>query len=728
MGVINIEGLGSISIKGETPTPEEEKQILNILSNLPASDSEIDAKAEKFVKSRPFVRGAIEIIGSVGGAALAVPFAGPLSLPIIAARSGMLALPFLKQLAKSTFGASLGGGTGAIAAQPFDPKDDIVKEIMRSSAEAAIGEGVGAPAGIKAFNFIASKLSPKIAKISQADDAEIIINTQKEIIKNNPSLYPEALVRDAGKAMITPALKTDNQLIDVSQNIAKSSLFGGKEINEAVAAGKAVANSALDDFTKALVEKGDPETVGRLFLDSLTDGKKIFKEEAKRRYDLLDEALLKFGNNKVVDVKNLNSAIDSALAGMPRGGKLTPKAKELLEQNKFNVDQITFKEANDTRKIILELGRDISDRAPKKYVEAQMLIADELTKAIDNAKVPQNFLNQYKATNQFYKDGISNYNDNIIEKILSKDLRTGAADAYGVIFPSKDKSELTKEILKYSEKIFGKDSPKYIQLKDSMKGGLLNDMLSKSSRFDEQYNTKIINGDSLKKYIEQTKKNTFKALFDDTELGKLNKLTRAIAVTSGKLSKEGGLPGGVFIQLAQAGAATGALSYGLSGGDIATAGLASGVTVLLGPKILSSLLVNPSFNKYLFEGVTAQSSSKAGAAFRQLVSKLAVDGDIPKDEANNAIEQSKKVETELNKLPIKEYFQAQRQIPQTDLRPINTQVTSGLNLLQPQRQEQQQLPIAPMPMSAPTPTGPSGGITSIPPERLQAAQLLFGRV
>jgi len=41
---------------------------------------------------------------------------------------------------------------------------------------------------------------------------------------------------------------------------------------------------------------------------------------------------------------------------------------------------------------------------------------------------------------------------------------------------------------------------------------------------------------------------------------------------------------------------------------------------------------------------------------------------------------------------------------------------------------QQQLPIAPMPMSAPTPTGPSGGITSIPPERLQAAQLLFGRV
>lgn len=727
MGVINIEGLGSISIKGETPTPEEEKQILNILSNLPASDSEIDAKAEKFVKSRPFVRGAIEIIGSIGGAALAVPFAGPLSLPIIAARSGMLALPFLKQLAKSTFGASLGGGTGAIAAQPFDPKDDIVKEIIRSSAEAAIGEGVGAPAGIKAFNFIASKLSPKVTKIKAADDAEIVIDTQKDIIKNNPSLYPEELVRDAGKAMVTPALKTDNQLIDISQNIAKSSLFGGKEINEAVAAGKAVANSALDDFTKALVEKGDPETVGRLFLDSLTDSKKIFKEEAKRRYDLLDEALLNFGNNKVVDVKNLNSAINSALAGMPKGGKLTPKAKELLEQNKFNVDQITFKEANDTRKIILELGRDISDRAPKKYVEAQMLIADGLTKAIDNAKVPQSFLNQYKATNQFYKDGISNYNDNIIEKILSKDLRTGAADAYGVIFPSKDKSEVTKEILKYSEKIFGKDSPKYIQLKDSMKGGLLNDMLSKSSRFDEQYNTKIINGDSLKKYIEQTKENTFKALFSKEELGELNKLTRAIAVTSGKLSKEGGLPGGVFIQLSQAGAATGILSYAFSG-DVATAGIASGATVLLGPKILSKLLVNPTFNKYLFEGVTAQSSSKAGAAFRQLVSKLAVDGDITKDEANSVIEQSKKVETELNKLPVKEYFQAQRQLPQTDLRPINTQVTSGSNLLQPQRQEQQQLPIAPMPMSAPTPVGLSGGITSIPQERLQAAQLLFGRV
>ena len=31
MGIINIEGLGEIEIKGDTPTPEEEKAILEAL-------------------------------------------------------------------------------------------------------------------------------------------------------------------------------------------------------------------------------------------------------------------------------------------------------------------------------------------------------------------------------------------------------------------------------------------------------------------------------------------------------------------------------------------------------------------------------------------------------------------------------------------------------------------------------------------------------------------------
>ena len=44
-------------------------------------------------------------------------------------------------------------------AQTFDPKEDVVKEIVRAAGEGALGEAVGAPLAIKAAPIIGKILS-----------------------------------------------------------------------------------------------------------------------------------------------------------------------------------------------------------------------------------------------------------------------------------------------------------------------------------------------------------------------------------------------------------------------------------------------------------------------------------------------------------------------------------------------------------------------------------------
>jgi hypothetical protein len=56
MGVINIEGLGSIQIAGDKPTEKEQQAIVEAMKTMPASDKEIDAKTDSFLSSPSFAR------------------------------------------------------------------------------------------------------------------------------------------------------------------------------------------------------------------------------------------------------------------------------------------------------------------------------------------------------------------------------------------------------------------------------------------------------------------------------------------------------------------------------------------------------------------------------------------------------------------------------------------------------------------------------------------------
>jgi hypothetical protein len=663
MGRINVEGLGVVEIAGDEPTAEEIGIITENFKNIQA-----EKDTDKFVKSPSFGRIALEI-----GLGVAGSFAsGGLGLPALAARAGMLARPFLIQLAKSSAGSAVGGGTGAGISQTFDPKEDIVKEVGRAAFEAAAGEAIGAPIGIKVVNKLTSVLSPKIQLLDSAAAAEEILKTQKAKILANPEAYDNDIIKAAGKAVITPALKTDNRLIDISQGIVEKSLLGSGEILIPKEAAQKVTESALKDFVNPLIQGADATQTGRLFIDALTDSKELFKAQSKTAYNLLDQEVAKLGNNRVVDITKYNQALQKELDSLPKGGVNTPSAKALLEKNIYRdkdgnfINKVTFSEANGLRSDILALGRDLTATDSAKYIGAQKLISSQLTNAINKAAVPDTLKSIYTKTNNFYKEGINSYNDRIIESILSKQ---DGKDAFKVIVSGADKGETVEATLKSIDKIFKNNPAKAKQLKDSLKGTVLDDMMKKSYFDDGQYGA-TFSAKKMNSYMDN-KTETFAKLFGENsrEYGQLKKLQTAVSVAHGKISKQGGLPGGVFIQLTQAGAAG---SFFAFNPDASGFGTAAGI--ILTPKVIGKILVNPKFNKLLEQGLSANDGTKAGIAFRQLVGRMVTDNLIPEAEGKKAIEDSKKIEQKF-KTTISQSATPPQQRQAPIMPSVNTRVT-----------------------------------------------------
>ena len=100
-----------------------------------------------------------------------------------------------------------------------------------------------------------------------------------------------------------------------------------------------------------------------------------------------------------------------------------------------------------------------------------------------------------------------------------------------------------------------------------------------------------------------------------------------------------GLPGGVFIQLKQAGAAGQLLQLGGAGFGLATGNILPAVTVLATPYFLAKGLLNPKFQKLIFDSYKAPSAPKSAAAMRQLIGRMFSDGYIPEDEKDKALAQ-----------------------------------------------------------------------------------------
>jgi hypothetical protein len=644
MGIINIEGLGDIQIQGDTPTPEESRIILKAaqtkseqkaaLERTPSvSDTDVPEdtgateRIKEYVGSPEFQRAALEIAGGVGGS-LAT---GGLGLPVLAAtKIGMRSLPFLIQLAKSTGGAALGGGTAAGAASvTFDPKDDVFKEIVRGAAEQGAGELIGAPIAIKIGQGITKVLGPKISLIKGAEESELILKQQADKIKANPKLYDTELQKAAGDAQLTLGLKADNQFIDTLQNITEKSLFGAGEIRAAKEGAKTVAESAVKDFVDPFIKTQDKTSTGKLFQQAISDSQNLWKERMTAGYKAIDKKLIdeNLAYKSIVDMTDYRNLLQQEINKLPLKGINTPNVKRLLQSNLDKTPKaLSFSEANNLRSDILSMGRDLTAKDSAKQIGAQKAMAKGITEAMDNTMAsktfPEDIKKGYQTIQNEYKLGKQDFNEKVITRLLEKE---DPAVIFETIVSRSDKPETVKRTLDIINRRFAAEGNTELagQLKDSLKGQFLNNIIGKATVGDAQYGT-YINSTALKKSLDSYA-GTTKELFSTSEKAQLDKLVRTLQFSQGTLSKtgSGGLAGGVFIQLKQAGAAGSIVSFG--GAGYAGGGISGGAAAILaGPYVVGKLLLSPSFNKFLIQGIKAPTAGEKAIAFRQLIAKWQV--------------------------------------------------------------------------------------------------------
>ena len=266
MAEIVVQG-NTFKIKGTEPTPNEQVAIDSVLAAKGASgedgglsfDDEMslmitpedvlsDAQkgkynkdTESFLASPDFMRIVTEvglsIAGGIAGVA-AAPFTGGSSLVgtgLMAARVARIARPLLnlsknkQRLIGGVTGAGLGGGAGAAISQTFDPKESIVREVARGTAQGAFGEllGFGMAGGLaKVYNKVTG------LSIKTIDGAQDVIKGMdvdkkfyKEIIKiKETGKLPSKETLDdlVGKNLSPKELKTARVLSPTQRTILES--------------------------------------------------------------------------------------------------------------------------------------------------------------------------------------------------------------------------------------------------------------------------------------------------------------------------------------------------------------------------------------------------------------------------------------------------------------------------------------------------------------------------
>ena len=760
MGQIFVEGLGTVEIQGDSPNEIESKAIAKAVEQ--NKDNQLLPQAEKVADTFFTAPKVARFATEVGLSILGTVATGGLALPALAVRGGILARPFLTKLAQSSLGSGLGGATGAGVSQVFDPKDDIVREMVRGGVEGAVGEAIGAPVVIKGGQLLSktfNRSGPRefLKPLEDAHQAEEILFTgkasQADAILANPEKYTNdfydvnkviEMAKEAKKGL-TPGMKTESRFLDTMENISTKSFFGAEELigrKEALAfVGQAAQKDFIENATKGL----DKTDLGTLFFDSLTGAQNARRAYFKGQYDGLD-ALVK----EELGLR-AEQAIPKLITGKPILDSLNTYVKDLQLPSKDILTlqkdisrrlvdkRFDFKALEQLRGELIANSKDAYRTGNSKIGQAYDKMRQSIDDLLDNQdllkkyNIPESAVKQVKRIRQEYRETQPLFEDGILANILQKGNKDGGVDEiFSAIVKGKSKPELIKVTQDKIDTLVNRgylDKAKAVELNDSLKGQYLANIFERSklgSQAGSPLYSNFVDASKIAENLSGTRdaKKIYNLMFKDAaERNKIDTLLKNLAYSQGTIDKKTGLPGGVFIQLKQAGALGSALSYGASGnlaGLLADKGLA---TILIAPAAFSKLMLNPKVNKLLFEETTKQnvgkiSPAKSGLLFRNLVGRLVDEGYVNSEEGLKAIEESKQVQSEFEKAGIKNINDFNKkpvvQQPAPQMPAVNTRVTN----LQTQA-------VAPQ-MAAPKPV--AGGITNIPQERIDQYTNLFGRI
>ena len=609
----------------QTEIKKRKESPYNKISDYDEVPDDDDNAISEYLASPKFRRLALEILGGVAGA-----YTGGTFFAAQAALRPALALLY------RSLGAGVGEGAAAGAAQIFDPRDDVAKEVLRGFATGATAESIGAaiPAIIKRIGFKGIKYE------DEAEKAERILKDIKIKRKQNTGTTTKAVDDDKIDALITPGIGSENRLIDILENITEKSFVAGGRIISTRKKAERLITAELEDFVGDFSNKATRTNAGDLALSAVQNSLDYFRATAKSKYAKVDqlarEQILSRATGQVVATRpitvNLRSTID--------------EAKKLIEDTKVfreieldaqkvlriiakldNDTNVTFDVANGLRSRFLAITRSNKDlvkgqseRYAAKLVKDISKNLDETVDAIDATASP-GLRAAYDSAQRFYRLGVTKYNNKILRNLAEK----APEEVYTTLI--KPRRPATVEALMNALKNT-KDPALKQDLLNTMKGTVIGDIVGNSVRLK---NGKVDAGYILKefqKFGDEVLVNT--GLFSAREVRQLENLLNALKVAQTKSVGEG-IPGSIFIQLGQAGAVMGLLS------GIFTVPSAA---IVFGPSVVGRLFTNEKFIKFIRKGFSLNPGSKeAYTNASQLIGAMISNGLIDRDEGEDYLEE-----------------------------------------------------------------------------------------
>jgi hypothetical protein len=736
-----------------------------------AQKGKYNKDTESFLASPTFKRIVTEvglsIAGGIAGAALA-PFSGGSSLALtatMAARVARLARPLINisnaqvgKIGRATVGAALGGGSGAAIAQSFDPKEDIVKEVARGALQGGFGEVLGfgmAGALGKVYNKVAGQkiqmikggraaaqtilrqkayysLLEKAAAGEKITD-DLIAKTQsklgkemsKEQIKilKDPKLASrnaDALMTERGadffkrveKGTLTPALVTENNMIDTLEGIIGASFFGGGKMLTSKEGARLGLLGSMDEFTESVmtgVDRGllDPGTLGMKIQQGVANSHLMYNRILTNGYKKLSpairEATEQVVNGKIIPkpgygidlswkgvrknyvynstTKQNEDAISLFSLLQNEGRRLSRYRQQAAVSDAVNlVDELkTMKRISTVDEVLTEyrtLSRTLaSGGGSPEFQQVGRAIQKVLKAEIDKAKVPANIRAEMNKLSNLNQMGPKLFNVGIFHRIAKYDTGQKAILDQILVKGTKNdvatdffnKLDMTDTGIIAGQKGAGKrllDEKEANLLKDAVRGQFIKRFINDSTEIKDQY--LFLRADKARNFVERD----FANLINDSSFLKpqqaahMKEFASALKFADGAITSPGAKSGRgrIFIQLKEAGALTqlGAVAAGYGG--VIDPGAAT--AFVIAPWALSRVFTNPKLFELLINGVKGQPRNfeQFSRFMNQLGTGLVSNG-IVSEEQNSMVQRNIKVNEEnyrniyAGKLPNDTFFE-----------------------------------------------------------------------
>ena len=287
--------------------------------------------------------------------------------------------------------SGVGGGTGSLASETFDPSQDPLKRAGITAGVSAIGEGIGGAIVAGGQRLLASP--SQVMKPGAVRSNELLAQQGQQLL---------------------PAQATTSFATDLIQTGGESSILAGGVLRSAKENVRSAAQDMIEQFGRGL-GSGSRETGGELIADTLSNARTAQTEAVRQAYAAIDDT-----GAIGVDITPIKQFVQKRLA--PEAGfnpeGITERMREMLDRP----DVISFAEASSRRSAFGSVASTPIEQFPgeAKGVATKLfaLIDDQMEVA--GKELAPEILQQWRSATALSKMNHSTFNNKLIRSFLKE--------------------------------------------------------------------------------------------------------------------------------------------------------------------------------------------------------------------------------------------------------------------------------------------------------------------